>query len=224
MTTPLDPASLDPEDPVHEFTRDWWERLPRHVRDADRAQQPTPFPLLRFLDGIGHQAGIIRDNNQTMWSGEILHPDTAPDGMLDWVAYLLGFTEAQRGHPPSVIRDAIRDHLSAGAHQVGTREHVAATIRPYLNPGGRVQVLASATAPNTLIIGVGPDDVPNQDYQRLTRRVRAAGVVPAGHALIVQNIRATWDQWEAAAGNTWEEKEANIRTWQDSDQAGVELQ
>lgn len=55
------------------------------------------------------------------------------------------------------------------------------------------------------------------------RELRRAGVVPAGHALIVQEIRATWDQWEAAAGDTWEEKERNIRRWEDSDQAGATL-
>lgn len=214
----------DTPDGVHPFTWDWWERLPRHVRDADKHQAPEPYPLLRFLDGIGQQAGRVRDQNTAMWSGAIFDPETTPDDMLEWVAYLLGFTPAQRGHPAPVLRQSIADHVASGTHSIGTRAHVAAAVRPYLNPGARIQVLASSSALHTLIIGINPDDVPDQNYERLTRQVRAAGVVPAGHALIVQDIRATWDQWEAAAGDTWEEKEQNIRTWQDSDYAGVELQ
>lgn len=214
----------DTLDGPHGFTWDWWGRLPRHVRDADRAQGPISVPLLRFLDGIGHQAGRIQDQHDAMWSGAIFDPETTPDELLEWVAYLLGFTANRRDHPPGGLRESILDHIAGGTHQVGARQQIAATIRPYLNPGARVQVLASSSARHTLIIGVGPDDVPDQDYDRLTRQIRAAGVVPAGHALLVQNIRATWDQWEAAAGDTWEEKEANIVSWQDSDRAGVELQ
>lgn len=212
------------EPQVHAFTREWWARLPRHVQHADRQQDPAPYPLLRFLDGIGHQAGQIQDQHDAMWSGEIFNPDTTGDELLEWVAYLLGFTAKRRAHPASVLRETITDHVGTGAHNIGTRQYTAAAVRPYLNPGARVQVLASSSARHTLIIGVDPDDVPDQDYDRLTRQVRAAGVVPAGHALLVQNVRATWDQWEAAAGDTWEDKEANIVTWQDSDQAGVELQ
>lgn len=215
-------ATAEPE--VHGFTRDWWGRLPGHVRDADGQQRPVPYPLLRFLDGIGHQAGQIRDQHNAMWSGEIFDPATTPDELLEWVAYLLGFTARRRAHPADVLRESIADHVGTGAHNTGTRAQIAAAVRPYLNPGARVQVLASSSARHTLIIGVIPEDVPDQDHDRLTRQIRAAGVVPAGHALLVQNIRATWDQWETAAGDTWEEKEANIVTWQDSDQAGVDLQ
>ncbi|GAA1812188.1 hypothetical protein [Nesterenkonia flava] len=210
--------------PVHSFTRDWWGRLPQVYQQLDRVQRPYPVPLLRYLDGVGHLAGQVRDLNNRMWSGELLDLDGAPDRLLPWLAYLLGFPEEQRRASSEQLRERLRSHVSGGGHPVGTRGHIAETVRGFLRPGAPVQVFASSQFPWTLIIGVNKSDVPGGDYLRLEERIRAAGVIPAGHALRLQEVLATWDQWEAAAGQTWEEVQGNIRTWQDSDSAGVELQ
>ena len=50
-----------------------------------------------------------------------------------------------------------------------------------------------------------------------------AGVVPAGHVLVPQLASASWDEWSAAAGATWDEVEKRLITWNDADSAGVVL-
>lgn len=212
-----------PEDtaPVHEFTRDWWERLPAFYRNLDRKQYP-PVPLLRYMDGPGRVAGHVRDINTAMWDGTLIDPETAQDDHLEWVAFLLGFGQHAAHHEPEDLRAILKTRNSTYGSTVGTRRNIEETAKIYLNPDARVQVLASSTYPHTLIIGVSADDVPNGNYQRVARQIRGAGVVPAGHALRVEDIRVTWDQWLNAAGDTWEEKEQNIITWNDSDYAGAE--
>lgn len=207
---------------AHEFTRDWWERLPQAYREIDGAQTPG-WPLLRFLDGIGDQAGQMRDTSRAMWSGELIDPETAPDRVVPWIAFLLGFSPAQRHTSVNALRQQLVEHSDGTTLSVGTREHIASAARAHLHPGARVQIFASASLPWTLILGVQPEDVPGEDYELLAERLTRSGVVPAGHVIRAQEIRATWDDWEAAAGDTWEAKEQNIRTWTDSDQAGVDL-
>lgn len=215
-------STASPEDsaPVHSFTRDWWERLPRIYRAADREQTP-PVPMLRFMDGPGRLAGTVRDLNTAMYDGQIMDPDTTPERLLPWVAFLVGIGEGPRRQRPDLLRARLHAQVTGRQNGVGTRQHIADAARAYLEPGARVQVIASDTLPMTLIVGVAGDDVPDEDYDRFRRLLRGAGVVPAGHALRVWDIRTTWDAWEATAGETWEQKEANIRTWTDSDQAGV---
>ncbi len=208
---------------VHDFTRDWWGRLPRAWRIADREQNPEAgaVPLLRWMDGIGQIAGRTRDLNSDMWEGRLLDPDHTPDHLLPWLGWLLGMSEHRRQAPPATLRDRIRAQIASGSHGVGTRRHIAASVREFLHEGGQVQILASASYPFTLVIGVAEDDVPGADYGLLEERIRAAGVIPAGHVLVVQDVRTTWDAWEDAAGETWDDKETNISTWDDSDTAGV---
>lgn len=171
-------SHASPEDTgVHEFTRLWWGRLPQFIRDADHTQAPHPFPLLRFLNGVGGQAGAVRDSVQGMWSGEQLTPNGAPDGLLRWLAYLMGLSGTRMELPISHLRQILAEQVAGDVHGVGSRAHVAASVRPLLAPGARVQVLASSSDPHTLIICVNPQDVPGNDPDALQRRIRAAGVV-----------------------------------------------
>lgn len=211
-----------PEDdaPVHEFSRQWWARLPRAFRVADR-EQHQPVPLLRYMNGPGSIAGEVYDLNTTMWEGGLFDPDQVPDHLLPWVAFLLGFSQQQRQTRPARLREMLRAHVSGSAPGVGTRRYIVEATRQYLKPGARVQVLASATNPWTLILGVAEEDVPDADYDRLQERLREADILPAGHALRVQQLRTTWDAWEETAGETWEDKQDNIPSWNESDQAGV---
>lgn len=208
---------------ISSFTRDWWGRLPRYVQDADRAQGPEPYPLLRFLDGVGFHAGRVREATWDMWSGVAIDPPTAPDSLMPWISYLLGLGDHHRAHGPRHLRETVLAHVSGGTNQAGTRDHIAAMVRPFLEPGAQLSVRPSTASRNTLVIGVDPDDVPGQDYEKLMRQIRVAGIVPAGHALLAQDLRATWDEWESTAGATWAEKERNIGTWEESDRAGIEL-
>lgn len=216
MATPEDDAA------VQAFTRDWWERLPHVYRAQDRLQSPV-VPLLRWMDGPGRLAGTVRDLNTAMYDGTLMDPETTPGAQLPWLAFLLGIGESERKKPSDELRSIIRAQVTGREHGVATREHIAETARKYLADGADVQVVAVETQAWTLIIGVAPDDVPDGDYERVRDKVRAAGVIPAGHAVRVQDIRTTWDAWEATAGETWDDKEANVVTWQESNQAGVEL-
>lgn len=211
-----------PEDDaeVHEFSRQWWDRLPRAFRVADREQYP-PVPLLRYLDGPGSIAGEVYDLNATMWEGGLFDPDQVPERLLPWVAFLLGFSEQKRQMRPDRLREMIRAYVAGSAPVVGTRRYIVEAARQYLEPGARVQVLASATNPWTLILGVAEEEVPEGDYDRLQERLRETDILPAGHALRVQPLRTTWDAWEETAGETWEDKQANIPSWNESDHAGA---
>lgn len=208
---------------VHPFTLDWWERLPRTYRVYDRSQEASvPVPLLRLMDGPGRIAGQMRDFNTTLWNGEAVNPSTAPAALLPWLAWITGVPADARQMDDAGLRERVRVQLTGQQIGIGTRAHIAESARAFLAPGARVQVIGSDTNPFTLIVGVADDDM-LMSSEAMVRELRRAGVVPAGHALIVQDIRATWTQWEAAAGDTWQEKEQNIRRWEDSDTAGATL-
>lgn len=216
MAAPEDDAE------VHHFTRDWWGRLPHIYHTQDRLQTPV-VPLLRWMDGPGRVSGEVRDLNTSMHDGTLMDPETTPGKHLPWLAFLLGIGESERKKPTDELRSIILAQLTGRKHGVATRQHIADTARKYLADGADAQVIAVEDQPWTLIIGVAPEDVPDGDYQRVKDKVRSAGVVPAGHALEIQDIRTTWDIWETTAGDTWDEKESNVVTWRDSDTAGVEL-
>ncbi|QIN94361.1 minor tail protein [Arthrobacter phage Abba] len=211
------------EVPVHPWTLAWWGTLPHAYRDADAAQDP-PYPLLRWMDGIGRIAGQMRELSDSLWAGDLTDVEKAPDAAVRWLAQMLGIDETQRARSTADLRNYLADLTLTGRPAVGTRAAIAEVARRYLTGDRQVGVMPSATTPHTIVLLVRATEVPNGgDLAAFAATIKAAGVVPAGHNLIAVNAVPTWDEWQAAAGATWDELEAKVRVWNDSDALGVNI-
>lgn len=211
------------EVPVHPWTLAWWSTLPHAYRDADAVQSP-PFPLLRWMDGIGRIAGEIRELSDSLWAGDLTDAERAPDAAVRWLAQMLGVDETQRARALPDLRNYLLDLNTTGRPAVGTRAAISEVARRYLTGDKQVGVMPSSTTPFTIVLLVRATEVPGGgDLAAFAETIKAAGVVPAGHNLIAVNAVPTWDEWEAAAGVTWDEVEGKARTWNDADALGVNI-
>lgn len=212
--------------PVHEWTKRWWESLPPAYQTVDAAQNPElgGFPLLRWLDGIGQIGGRMREISDGLYDGIYTNPHTTPDSALRWLAMMLGMSDSQRNQPPEQLRERLVTLTTVGRSAVGSRAMIGESAKPYLAPGAQVRVAPSSTRTHTIILYIRAFDIPDDDTERVKNEVRAAGFIPAGHAIDIVPVQSTWDLWEQTAGATWDEKEANIKTWNDSDSAGVVIE
>ncbi|GAA4916073.1 phage tail protein [Nesterenkonia rhizosphaerae] len=222
MSTPLPEDRAD----VNPWTRRWWESLPRHYRTADREQNPEigGVPLLRFMDGVGEMAGRIRQISDDLYNGAYTDPVRVPDRALPWLAFLMGMEQGQRLQHPRILRQRLQALITAGRTRVGTRQVIAESAKEFMVEGAQARVTPHRTLPHTLVLHVRADDVLNDDVENLAANVQSAGFVPAGHVVVINTVISTWDSWESAAGETWDDKERNIQTWAQSDSAGVELE
>lgn len=210
---------------VSEWAARWWESLPSAYKlmDGQQAAGGGHYPLMRFLHGMGSIAGEMRQLSDDGWAGRLTNVDTAPDVSLKWLAQILGIPPAQRALPADSLREILRDFTTDGLPAIGTRKSIADAARRFLTGKKQVTVVPSSTREHTIVMLVVADEVPGGDLDALAAAVRAAGVVPAGHALLAVNAQATWDSWEAAAGVTWDEVEGKTRTWAAADSLGVVL-
>jgi len=210
---------------VHDWTRRWWESLPHHYRKADNDPRQAPErPLLRFMDGIGQLGGAMRGVSDDVWEGLYTDPARIPDSAVRWLAQMLGVPESQRATTPDKLRAYLQDLTVSGRPAVGTRSGIAEVAKRYLTGDKQVYVTPSETLDHTLIVYARADEIPGGELSSLAADIRAAGVIPAGHNLEVRAAVASWDAWEAATGETWDQMEAVIETWTDSDSAGVQLE
>ena len=184
----------------------------------------TAFPLLRYMDGAGRIAGEVRDLVDALWSGEFMDPATTPASSLRWLAQLLGVGEGMRELTDAEVRQFLVDLAEQGRPATGTRSHIGNTVKQFLNGDRRVAVVPSKSRPHSLILILREDEVPNADLPALIAKVRATGVIPAGHELTASTAVPTWDQWEAAAGVTWDDREDAARTWSEADSLGVNIE
>ena len=76
----------------------------------------------------------------------------------------------------------------------------------------------------TLLMFVRADELPNRDLAAFQAFMQSSGVIPAGHRLVCLESRPTWDQWENAVGPTWTDLKSRVKTWTDSESAGVNLE
>lgn len=214
------------ETEVHEWTRRWWESLPQAYQDIDAQQNPElgGYPLLRFMDGIGQLGGWMRQMSDDLFDGIYTDPRKAPDHAIPWLAMMLGLSDEQRRQPIPKIRERLITMTTIGRSAVGSRAMIAESAKPFLAPGAQVRVLPSKTKPHVIIMYIRAFDIPDDNEARVIKEVRAAGFIPAGHGLEIVPVISTWDMWEQTAGATWDEKEANIKSWNDSDSAGVVLE
>lgn len=214
-------------DEVHPWTRSWWEGLPTAYRDADARQSPDVggYPLLKWMEGIGSVAGEVREISDALWDGVYTDPGRVPDGApLRWLAQMLGAPAAQRTKTDLELRQYLIDLVGTGRAAVGTRRAIYEVSKYFLTGDRQVNVVPSATTPHRVVLLVRADEVPGGDLVALAAKVKASGAVPAGHDVLAQAVVSTWDSWSAAAGVSWDEREARVVTWSESDSLGVVLE
>lgn len=212
-------------DQVHPWTKSWWDFLPAVYRN-DRVQNPEigGYPMLRFMEGIGRIAGEVRDLTDSVWKGDFMNPATTPDHALSWLAQLMGTDERGRRMPNDELRQFLIDMSAEGRVAVGTKLHIQAVAKNFLQNERRVAVVPSAQRLHCLILVVAENDMPDLDVPAFITKVRESGVVPAGHEIVVSLAVSTWDGWTEAAGVTWDDLEANVTTWSESDALGMILE
>ncbi len=210
---------------VHPWTKDWWDTLPQAYRSADGVQNEEIgfYPMLRFMDGIGQIGGAMRKISDDMWAGFYTNPVTAPDLALPWLAQMLGVTGSQRATTSEKLRDYLIDLTSSGRASSGTRASIAEVAKRFLIGDRQVSVRPSTTAAHTIVVLVRANEVPGANLASVAAAIRATGVIPAGHDLVVLPADPSWDEWMAASGISWDDLEASAPLWSASDSLGVVL-
>ena len=130
---------------IHVGTREvTFEELP----DLASFLVHKPYPLLRFMDGIGHLAGYLDDELAHMWDGDTFNPVTAPDEWLRFLATMLGIP---RKYLSQLSLGQIRSHLVAfieqGRPPIGSRRAIAEIAKQWLTGNKQVTVLPANAAP-----------------------------------------------------------------------------
>lgn len=194
---------------VHEVTREWWESLGGALTGDDEG---LDWPLLRFLDGVGHLLGevadLVRDTDAGPGWSVLLDVDRAPANTLPYLAQFVGvrlpggLTEAQqrqriketdgwRRGSPGAIKGAARQHLT-GTQTVRLRERLDDHAYRF-----RVRTY----------------EVETPDQQAVEEALRAQK--PAGLTFVYEVVSGwTWE--EAAAAHTdWAEVAATYDDWDD---------
>ncbi|QKY78982.1 hypothetical protein Jinkies_34 [Arthrobacter phage Jinkies] len=199
-----------------------FEALPGNLVDAH-------YPLLRYMEGIGQIAGQIRDISDGMWGGEYLGPSNTPDAALRWVAQMMGVSATIRNQPTADLRAYLVDLAVNGRPASGTRRDISNAARAFLTGAKQTVMVTHPTRQHSLVMLVREEELPGADVDAtaalaaLVAGVRSTGVVPAGHELTAQIVAPTWDDWEAAAGVTWDDRENAARTWTEADSLGVTI-
>lgn len=213
----------------HTWTHSWWETLPYSYKAADTAQAGAGMsatPLLRFMDGPGRVAGLMREISDQGWAGDLTNPNTAPDQAIPWLAQMLGTPTTVRNLPIAQLRTYLQDMATDGRPPMGTRQSIITAAKQFLIGEGQAIILPSgpATPAHTIIMLVRSDQVPGGNLTLLGAQIRSTGVIPAGHVLSIRMAVSEWDSWEAEAGQTWEEVENSTKSWAVADALGVQLE
>jgi len=188
-------------------------------------QQPQTFhPLLRYMDGIGQIGGQYRDLSDKMWDGYYTNPDTCPDESLRWLAQMAGLNRnVYRILPLADLRALIKTTKQNGLAALGSRTAIADIVRPYLSGEKLCLVGPHPYKEHTILIRVNFTEVPNNDLAALAANIRRTRVIPAGHVIEITEMLGSWNEWEAAAGSTWNDLESKVTKWGEQDTLGVTL-
>ena len=194
--------------------------------------EAAAYPLLRYMDGIGHQAGFLSDMVNDMHEGRYTDPLTAPESALPFLAAVLG---VPRSYSRTLTLPQLREHLvdlvEGDYPTPGSQEYIATTARQYITGSKEVTVVPAHTIDgysgpdplHTLVVSARADEVPGGSLPAFAQFLNDAGVIPAGHRVIAREATQSWDQWTAAVGATWDSLSQTVYTWNDSDSAGVQL-
>ena len=146
--TSVGPAARDTMDvlnAIHVGTRDVaFDDLP----DLASFTINKPYPLLRFMDGIGHQAGYLDDQLAHMWDGDTFNPVTAPDQWLRFLGTIMGLPRTYMGR---LTLPQLRSHLVAFVEQgrppIGSRRNIAEVAKQWLTGDKQVSVVPATQMP-----------------------------------------------------------------------------
>ena len=146
--TSVDPAARDTMDvlnAIHVGTRDVaFDELP----DMASFTINKPYPLLRFMDGIGHQAGYLDDQLAHMWDGDTFDPVSAPEQWLRFLGTVMGLPRTYMGR---LTLPQLRSHLVAfaenGRPPIGSRRNIAEVAKQWLTGDKQVSVVPATQLP-----------------------------------------------------------------------------
>ena len=107
-----------------------------------------PYPLLRFMDGVGHQAGFLDDQLAHMWDGGTFNPVTAPEQWLRFLGTIMGLPRTYMGR---LTLAQLRSHLVAfaenGRPPIGSRRNIAEVAKQWLTGDTQVSVIPATQLP-----------------------------------------------------------------------------
>lgn len=108
-----------------------------------------PYPLLRFMDGVGHQAGFLDDQLAHMWDGDTFDPVTAPEQWLRFLGTIMGLPRTYMGR---LTLPQLRSHLVAfvenGRPPIGSRRNIAEVAKQWLTGDKQVSVIPATQLPS----------------------------------------------------------------------------
>lgn len=108
-----------------------------------------PYPLLRFMDGVGHQAGFLDDQLAHMWDGDTFNPVTAPEQWLRFLGTIMGLPRTYMGR---LTLAQLRSHLVAfaetGRPPIGSRRNIAEVAKQWLTGDKQVSVIPATQLPS----------------------------------------------------------------------------
>ena len=130
---------------IHVGTRDVaFDELP----DLTSFTIQKPYPLLRFMDGVGHQAGFLDDQLAHMWDGHTFNPVTAPEQWLRFLGTIMGLPRTYMGR---LTLAQLRSHLVAFAEKgrppIGSRRNIAEAAKQWLTGDKQVTVIPATQLP-----------------------------------------------------------------------------
>lgn len=224
-----------------DLTRRVYAALPEVMRTADAQPATGPtFPLLRYLGALLDEAAAVevllrridyvspseRATSPNLPvlptddTSDLVDPDTADPGWLQWMGQLVG-ARIVPGSSPAAARDAIR-YASSG-YRAGTRAAVADAARSALTGTRYVRVYDHSTSSgrgtggafDVLLVTRGSE---TPDPGVVLAAVVEKAAKPAGVKLWHLSYSATWATIEAAFP-TWAVIEAG--TWADVEEAGL---
>lgn len=118
---------------------------------ADYFATAAAYPLLRYMDGIGHQAGWLSDQANAMHDGTWTNPLTAPEIYLPLLASVLGVPGKYITYLTAPqLREHLVDLVNGDSPTPGSREHIAVAARQWLTGDKEVSVAPAHTVPTFL--------------------------------------------------------------------------
>lgn len=202
------------------MTRVLWDSLPVQYRLADAEQTPTPYPLRRWLEGVGGIMTRVRGYADLAEQGVLADPENAPENVLPWLAQMAGLEH--RGQTVQHLRQVLLSRVSAGAPLVGTRSHIGDAAMRVLGADAPLAVYPHPEEPWVIIVATDAVSIEAAGgAQAVYRALTRYAAVPAGYAIMPIEARVDWQTFDAAKPPTWAEFTRDLPTWADVDSVGV---
>jgi hypothetical protein len=184
---------------VGPLTARLYGRLPEFYRDAD-LEQAVPYPLLRFLTGLGAQADAVEVLfDRIDYTGapgdtsDLVEPAIADPAWLAWLAQHVG-AKLPLGASVADQRTAISGGVNG--FQAGSRQALAAVAGRALTGTKYVNITPNLNGdPWTIGLATALDETPSQ--QAVIDAIVNAGAKPSGYNLVVTFYAASWDMLES---------------------------